>query len=61
MSALFHFQYTFNDCLTIDIRLVHLRILKGGAQIDPPPQEKTSLKKPSLIRIKSSLLQKQSS
>ena len=26
--------------------------MKGGGQIDPPPVEKTTLKKPSVIRVK---------
>ena len=54
-----HF-FTFNilhiDCLTtvkscIAIRLVLLENMKGG-QIDPSHLEKTTLKKPSLIRVR---------
>ena len=43
MSAFFHIQPTLNKSL-------------GGGQINPPPPEKTTLKKPSLIRAKTKRL-----
>ena len=58
MSAFFHFQPTLKiDTLTTEqsyiyIRLVLLKISKGRwAHIDLPP-EKTTSKKPNLIRVK---------
>ena len=58
MSALFYFQSTLNICLTIvqsyvDIKLVLLEIWRvgdgGGVKLIPP--EKTTIKKPSLIKV----------
>ena len=58
MSAFFHFQHTLNGLFNNCIKLYWYQISSSwnmnGVQIDlPPPPEKTTLKKPSLIRVNS--------
>ena len=61
MPTFFHFQHTLNRFLNnckkyIDIRLVLLEIRREegeeGDGIKLTPSEKTTIKKPSLIRVK---------
>ena len=52
MSAFFYFQLFLNNCIKLylyHIKLVLLEIWKEGGQL--PPEKKTTVKKPSLIRV----------
>ena len=55
VSAFFHFQHTlnrlFNNCLKLYWCYISSSWNMKGGQIDRPP-EKTTLRKPSLIRVK---------